>query len=107
MFRPPLECMGPAIWTTALGLRSARSLMPVASFRINFTKLVEVAGNIENERVVVIDNEDHDAPSGARQDQNRLLTGAGAGDASRCSSVKRLRFVLWSSSWARANFNLD
>jgi hypothetical protein len=24
-----------------------------------------------------------------------------------CSSEKRLRFMLWSSSWARANFNLD
>jgi hypothetical protein len=24
-----------------------------------------------------------------------------------CSSEKRLRFILWSSSWARANFNLD
>jgi len=25
----------------------------------------------------------------------------------RTSSEKRLRFMLWSSSWARANFNLD
>jgi hypothetical protein len=24
-----------------------------------------------------------------------------------CSSEKRLRFMLWSSSWARTNFNLD
>jgi hypothetical protein len=24
-----------------------------------------------------------------------------------CSSEKRLRFILWSLSWARANFNLD
>jgi hypothetical protein len=24
-----------------------------------------------------------------------------------CSSEKRLRSMLWSSSWARANFNLD
>ncbi len=24
-----------------------------------------------------------------------------------CSSKKRLRFMLWSFSWARANFNLD
>jgi len=24
-----------------------------------------------------------------------------------CSSEKRLRFILWSSDWARANFKLD
>jgi len=24
-----------------------------------------------------------------------------------CSSEKRLRFMLWSSCWARANFKLD
>jgi hypothetical protein len=24
-----------------------------------------------------------------------------------CSSEKRLRFMLWSLSWARANFKLD